>query len=119
MSGNNDEQILARAKEIQAERGGGLMDAMLIAEAELMPKATVPEAFTVTIPVKPRIARWILEEFTPLPTHTTEERLGAYLATHLSRARVSAMRFAEEAPEIGEGKAVTLRREQFQKATGQ
>lgn len=115
MPDNADEKILARAQEIKAERGISLTDAMIRAEDELAPKPTVPADFTVTIPVKPRVARWIVEEFEPTKTHTTEERLAAYLATVLSRARVTAMRFAEEAPEIGEGGAVTLRREQFQK----
>lgn len=116
MADNNDETILTRAKEIQRERGGSLTDAMIRAEEELAPKATVPAEFTVTIPVKPRVARWIVEEFAPTRTHTTEERLAAYLEVCLNRARITAMRFAEEAPEIQEGGAVTLRREQFQKA---
>ena len=114
MTDNTDEKILVRAQEIKAERGISLTDAMIRAEDELAPKPSVPSDFTVTIPVKPRVARWIVEEFAPTKTHTTEERLAAYLTIILSRSRVTAMRFAEDAPEIGEGGAVTLRREQFQ-----
>lgn len=117
MTENTDEKILARAQEIKAERNISLTDAMIRAEPAfqaLAPKPTVPADFTVTIPVKPRVARWIVEEFAPTKTHTTEERLAAYLGIILNRARVTAMRFAEDAPDIQEGGAVTLRREQFQ-----
>ena len=116
MSEINDDELLARAQEIQADKGGSLTDAMILAESELSPKPSVPASFTVTVEIKPRVARWIMEEFAATATHTTEQRLGAYLSTHLSRARVTAMRYAEEAPEIGEGGAVTMRRAQFQKA---
>jgi len=112
---NNDEKILARAQEIKAERGLSLTDAMLSAEDELAPAPVVPASFTVTIPVKSRVARWIMQEFTPTKTHTTEARLAAYLQIVLNRSRVAALRAAEEGPDIGEGGAVTLRREQFQR----
>ena len=114
MTANADEKILARAREIAAELKISLTDAMIRAEDELAPKPTVPADFTVTIPVKARVARWILEEFAPTKTHTAEERLAAYLATALSRARVTAMRFSEEVPEIGKGGAVCITRRQFQ-----
>lgn len=114
MTDATDDKILARAQEIKASRGISLTDAMIRAEEELAPKPTVPADFTVTIPVKPRVARWILAEFTPTKTHTTEQRLAAYLATVLGRSRITAMRYAEEPAEIGEGGAVTLRREKFQ-----
>lgn len=115
MTENTDEKILARAQEIRAERGGSLTDAMIRAEAELQPEASVPGEFTVTIPVKPRVARWILSEFAPVGGYSVEERLAAYLVTVLNRARISALRTAEEAPEITEGRAVTLRRTDFQR----
>ena len=115
MTENQDEKILARAQEIKAERGISLTDAMISAEFELAPKPEIPASFTVTIPLKPRIASWILREFVPTKTHTTEDRLAAYLAIVLSRARVTATRHAEEGQDIQEGSAVTLRREQFQR----
>ncbi len=115
MSENQDEKILDLAKNIQAERGGSLTDAMIMAEDQLSPRGEVPESFTVTIPVKARVASWILREFQPTKTHTTEERLAAYLQVVLNRARITAIRYAEEPPEIGEGSAVSMRREQFQK----
>lgn len=114
MPDTQDEKILARAQEIKAELGCSLTDAMIRAEEELAPRPTVPEGFTITIPVKPRVARWIVTEFAPTKTHTTEERLAAFLAIVLNRSRVTAMRYAEEAPDIQEGGAVTLRRAQFQ-----
>lgn len=122
MAENQDEKILSRAHEIKSERGGSLTDAMILAEQELAPKPSIPEEFTVTIPVKPRVARWIVSEFSATATHSTEQRLAAYLTTVLSRARITAMRFSEDAPDIPKdaGRAVTLRRDQFkQKASGQ
>lgn len=112
-----DNEILDRARAIQAETGGSLTDAMLRAEAELTPKGEVRTEFEVTIKVKPRVGRWIMEVFTETPTHTPEERLAAYLETVLNRARITAIRNAEDAPEIVEGRAVTLRRADFERAT--
>lgn len=113
MTENTDEKILEKAKEIQAESGGSLMDAMLKAEAQLAPKPTVPTEFTVTIPVKPRVARWLIEEFSPTAEFSTEDRLAAYLATVLNRSRIQAMRAGQDAPDIQKGQAVTMTRDQF------
>lgn len=113
-----DELILEKARKIQKKKGVSLTDAMIMAEDELMPKAEVPGEFTVTIPVKARVARWVLDEFKPTKTHTTEERLAAYLVVVLNRARMTSIRLSEEAPDIGEGGAVTMRRDQFQAKAG-
>lgn len=116
MTENADEKILARAQEIKAKRGGSLTDAMLLAEKELAPRPTVPASFAVTIPVRPRVARWILAEFEPTPEHSLEQRLGAFLAVLLSRVRVQAMRQAGDGPEIPKGgPAVSMTRAQFQR----
>lgn len=113
MTDITDEQILERAHAIKSERGISLTDAMIAAEDELTPEAAIPTAFTVTIPVKARVAKWIGDEFGGHASFTIEERLGAYLTTVLSRSRVMAMRYAEEGEDVTEGKAVTLRRDQF------
>ena len=111
-----DEEILELAQTIKAEREGlSLTDAMLIAEDELQPVAEIPADFTVTIPVKKRVAGWILREFGGHPQLSVEERLGAYLATVLSRSRVQAIRASEDGQDVTEGKAVTLTRSQFQR----
>lgn len=110
----NEDQILDRAREIQTEQGVSLVDAMILAEQELAPAASVPDSFTVTIPVKARVAKWIMREFVARDGFTVEDRLSAYLAVVLNRSRVTAMREAQEAPEIGEGQAVTMTRRQFQ-----
>mgnify|MGYP006436186277 CR=1 FL=1 len=115
MTENTDEKVLERAQEIKAERGISLMDAMIRAEEELAPKPVTPSEFTVTIPVKPRVARWVLAEFAATSTHSTEERLGAYLSSMLNRSRVSAMRANQESPDIGEGGAVSMSRQEFQR----
>lgn len=114
MDDNKDELILARAKEIRGERGGSLTDAMIQAEHDLTPPEEIALSFTIEVHVKKRVSRWITQVFTPTDTHTTEERLAAYVSTVLNRARVTSIRFAEEAPDIGEGGAVTMRRAQFQ-----
>lgn len=110
----SDDEIVARAHEIKAEQGCTLVDAMILAEEELTPKAAVPSEFTVTIEVKPRVAKWIASEFAPRDGFSTEDRLAAFLAVVLNRSRVTAMREAKDAPEIQEGRAVTMSRRQFQ-----
>ena len=118
MPENKDEIILSRAREIMAEHGGTLVDAMLKAEAELEPKPEIQTEFTVTFTVKPRVGRWITDVFTPTKDYTMEERIAAYLVTVLTRARVTAIRHNEEPAEITEGRAVTLRRADMEKAKG-
>lgn len=110
----SEAEILEKAREIQSAQGVSLVDAMILAEQELAPAASVPESFTVTIPVKPRVAKWIMREFVARDGFTIEDRLAAYLGVVLNRSRVTAMREAQEAPEIGEGQAVTMTRRQFQ-----
>ncbi len=113
MTDTTDDQILELAQEIKSKEGGSLTDAMLKAEERLAPKPSIPEDFTVTIPVKPRVARWIVEEFGGHAHHSLETRLGAYLTTVLNRARIDTIRIAEEAPDIQEGQAVTMTRAKF------
>ena len=113
MADYTDEEVLELAQKIKADRGLSLTDAMIAAEDELSPAPSIPESFTVTIPVKGRVAKWIMEEFGGHATHSVEDRLAAYLTTVLSRSRVQAMRYAEEGEDVQEGKAVTLRRDQF------
>jgi len=115
MTENNDENVLARAQEIKAERGVTLVEAMFLADQELTPAAPMITDFTVTITVKPRVASWIMREFRATATHSVEDRLGAYLTIVLNRARISAMRVQAEPPEIGKGEAVSMTRDQFQR----
>ena len=115
MTENMDEKILERAQEIVSEQGKSLIEAMLIAESELIAPSDIPASFTVEIFVKPRVARWIMAQFQENQHHTLEVRLAAYLGTTLSRTRVTAMRDMREDPTIGEGGAVTLRKTAFQK----
>ena len=115
MPDNNDEKTLKRAREIAKKSGAKLVDAMLEAEAELTKPADIPSSFTVSIKVKPRVARWILIQFHANEHHTLEERLGAYLNTVLARRRVSAMRDLRDDPQLTDGRAVTLSRAAFSK----
>lgn len=108
-----DEQILERAKEIQGETGLSLMDAMQKAQDELTPAPVIPSDFTITIKAKPRVAAWVVEQFGGHPTLSIEDRLGAYMSEYLPRLRIEAKRMQEDAPDIGEGEAVTMSRTQF------
>lgn len=107
----NDDALLIRAREIQAEQGGSLVDAMIAAEDETRPEAAeLPSSFTVTIKVKPRLARWIIATFRETAEHTPEERLGAYLATVLMQDRVRSRRMSED---LDIGSEVALSRDNF------
>ena len=112
---DRDAQILARAQEIRAQRGLSLVEAMILAEEELIAALKgddLPASFTITLQVKPRVARWILATFGGHAKYTVEERLAAYLVTVMNRSRITAIRRSEPAPEIPKGgEAVTLRRE--------
>lgn len=108
-----DDEILERAREIASETGVSLTDAMIRAEAELAPKPEIQKEFTVTLDLKPRVARWVLTEFQAYGGHSVEDRLAAYLVTVLNRARTTSMRAAEDAPEVGRGGAVTVPRHKF------
>lgn len=114
MQENNDELVLKRAQEIVKERGIPLIEAMMVAESELIAPSEIPASFTVEIFVKPRVARWILAQFQATADHPLEKRLGAYLTVVLARTRATAMRDMRDIPEIGEGRAVTLTRANFQ-----
>lgn len=113
MTENKDDAILERAQEIKAERSVSLTDAMLMAEAEMTPKPEIQAEFEVSIKVKPRVARWIAKEFGGHPELSVEERMAAYFEVVLNRARMTAIRAGEEAPEVTDGGAVTVRRSQF------
>lgn len=118
---DRDARILARAREIQAESEVSLVDAMIEAEAELFaPKAPeLPKSFLVEIPVKPRVARWILATFGGHPEFTVEHRLGAFISQYLGRVAVRVRRESEPPPELEKGSGgVTMRREHMQKLQG-
>ncbi len=112
---DRDTRILERAMKIKEDRGVPLVEAMLIAEEEIMASveaSAIPTRFTITIEVKPRIGRWIVATFGGHAKFTLEDRLAAYLVTVLNRSRIQAIRRSEPAPEIPKGgEAVTLRRE--------
>lgn len=112
---DRDSRILERAIQIKEDRGLPLVEAMIMAEEELIAQLkgdALPLEFTVKLVVKPRVARWILQTFGGHATFTVEDRLAAYLIILLNRTRITAIRRSEPAPEIPKGgEAVTLRRE--------
>jgi len=117
MSDNKDEILLARAREIVADRGGSLTEAMLAAEAELAPKSELPTSFTVMIQVKPRVAKWVIEEFGGHPSLTIEERLGAFLEIELAHTRGRVIKVRREQAQITKGGgAVTVTRDKIEEA---
>lgn len=114
----SDEKIMELAQIIKDRDGVGLVDAMIAAEAQLRPKEELQDTFEVTLKLKPRVARWVLSVFTPTSDYTREQRMAAYLEGHLNRARATAIRAAEEAPDIVKGEAVTMTRDKFMEKAG-
>ena len=108
IKGPSDAAILKKANEIVEKGGGSLIDAMIQAEHQLTPKPDLQTEFTVSFTVKPRIARWILEEFVATDEYTTEERVGAYLAGVMARARTEAIRNGRAALTISTDGATTV-----------
>lgn len=118
-----DDIILALAVKIRDESGGtvSLVDAMIQAEEELFaPKAeSWPTSFTLTMHVKPRVSRWIVQTFGGHASLSIEERLAAYLVQIIGRTAVRVRRESEPPPELDRGTgAVTMRREHMQKLQG-
>jgi hypothetical protein len=113
-----EEQLLARAKEIQAGSGKSIVDAMIQAENELGGDDDLPLTYTIELEVKPIVSKWILSTFGGSKKWPLEVRLAAYLSKHLGRARVMHKRDSEEPAEITDGGAVSVRRDQFEKAAG-
>jgi len=116
----SDAQILELAQEIVIDEGLSLVDAMIMAEEKLMPrhKDAPPEGFAVYVKVKPRVARWIVQEFGGHAELSIEDRLGAYLATVLNRMRIKAIRLGEASPSVGNDGAVSVRRAAMAKIEG-
>lgn len=109
----DDEKILDLARKLRAKHNIPLVDAMLQAEEQLMPKAELPEHFDIRLKVKPRVASWIIAEFGGHPKFSIEERLSAFLTKVLTRERALALQYSRPVGDIGKGKAVSMRREQF------
>jgi hypothetical protein len=107
----SDDEILKRARQIVKAEGVSLTDAMLRAEVELIPKPEGPSpVFEVTLTLKPRVAAWVRAVFTPMESHTTEERLAVYLAALLNQARLQALKAGRTYDKPQKGGAVTLPR---------
>jgi hypothetical protein len=114
---NDDDRLLNLARDLVKERGIGLMEAMEIAEERLQPKPTFQTEYTITLKLKPRIARWVEEVFGGHDTYTIEERMAAFLAPYLAQARIGLIRDeAEKGRKIVEGEAVTVRRHRLEDA---
>jgi hypothetical protein len=109
----SEDQVLDMARKIVTERGVSLSEAVAIAEASLAPDTAFPDRFTVTIPVRAKVARWVAAEFSGHPTLSVEDRLGEYLSIHLARARIIALRAGEAPAEVGMGRAVSVPRDKF------
>jgi len=115
----NDEKLLVEARKIQKKEGVSLTDAMVAAEARHAPKSRpYPEHYTVTIPVKQPVSRWIQGVFKSNNAANLEDRLGAYLGQHLARAMVKYRNDAADVPPITDGGAVTVRADQLKEAIG-
>ena len=105
----NSEELFERAREIMAERGCSLAEAAAIAESDGTADTTYPSEVTVTLTLKPKVARWVVQTFTATRQHSMEDRLAAFIVSQLNRARIRAIRDGEGPASVRKGKAVTVR----------
>lgn len=111
-----DDQILELAQEIRATHGGTLTDAMIQAEHQLT-KSKIKDGidceFTMTVTVKPKVAKFFREQFPPTARHTTEERIAIWLAQYMNMKRGRVLSATREPGKVGEGEATTVRHSEF------
>jgi hypothetical protein len=115
---DSDEAILERAQEIKKEKGIPLTEAIDIAATEAYRAASaIDTEFTITLNLKPRVAKFFREEFAGHPELTVEERMAVYIETILNRMRGQALARARKDPEIEQGKAHAVSRSSFLQQT--
>lgn len=116
MSEITEDMIIEKAREIQKEAGLSLVDAMVEAEARLQPKPELQTEFSVTINVKPREGKWLVDMFAGHPSLSIEERMGVWLAGEISRARGRVIKEQRAQAAIAKGGAVTVTRDKIEEA---
>ena len=111
------DQIFELAQDLMKSDKLSLIDAMIVAERRLKPKAfdAPPEYFEVKIFVKARVAMWILSEFGGHAEHSLEKRLGAYLSKLLSRNRVGVIAHSRKSLTVSDNGAVSITRQEMHK----
>ena len=111
---SGEDKLLALARKIVKRDGIGLVDAMIEAEERLKPKATIQTEFVVTLRLKPRIASWVLRDFSGHPKFSIEERLAAVCVRFLNSESVLAIRAGSSPARLksggGDNNAVTMLR---------
>lgn len=115
---DQQDKMIAAARKMATEKGIPLSEAMETVEARLIPRAG-PTEFAVTIRLKPRVARWVSDNFGGHPKFTVEERLGAWLVTLINQQRAGhiASGRAADPQAVGSGSAVTVHRSQFKEGS--
>lgn len=109
-----DDEILALAQSIKAEKGLPLAEAMDEAIRRLTRRGDdIDCTFTLTVQLKPRVARFYRKEFAGHPTLSVEERLSKFVEMKLNEIRGQALARSRADPDIQEGQANTLRRSAF------
>lgn len=111
---HSDDEILALAQEIKADRGISLVEAMDIAAIRMENKGKEIDCdFTLRLTLKPRVAKFFRESFAGHPTLSVEDRLAQYLVMYLNRLRGEALARTREEGDIVQGQSNTLRRSTF------
>ena len=109
------DDIVERARALQAERGGSLSAALAVIEEEAATAVPedLPEELRIVLRPKRRVMAWLVREFGGHPSLSIEERLGAYVERELGRAKAAASAASRAAMQVREGEAVTVTRDQL------
>lgn len=108
-----DDEVLALANEIKAERGIPLTEAMILAEQKLLKPAGIDTEFTIHLDLKPKVAKFYRTEFGKHPEKSVEECMAIWITQLLQIQRGQALARFREDLEIVEGESRTVRRSAF------
>lgn len=114
-----DDQILALAQTIKAERGIPLVEAMDFAANKLSRgKKAIDTEFTLHLNLKPKVAKFYRDSFAGHPDKTVEEWMAQWVTQLLQQQRGQALARTREDLDIEKDRANTLRRSAFLEKTG-
>lgn len=82
-----------------------------------MARTDEENTFTVTLRLKPKVAKWVDETFGGHAVHSLEDRLAATLVLMLNRKRVEVIRTSEAPARINNETVVTVPRDRFDEAS--
>lgn len=109
MASQEDNDLMKRAHELSERRNISVSRAVAMLE-ERAAKGSEGGSYSISLQLKPRVARWVDETFGGHPNFTTEERLGAWLAQIITRERANfrASQRDSKKADVTKGAAVTI-----------